>query len=114
MIAVYIASPYTKGDVGINVRASFDIADLLLERGFAPYPPLYSHFWHIISPKTYETWMMLDTEWVKRCDCVLRVAGESRGANAEVELALSLKLPVFYSIAELVDYWKNYEIHSLV
>ena len=76
MIAVYIASPYTKGDVAVNVRNSFIVADELVKLGYAPFPPLFSHFWHFLSPKPYETWTTLDKEWVLRCDCVLRLEGE--------------------------------------
>ena len=107
MIAVYIASPYTKGDVAVNVRESLLAADQLLELGYAPYPPLYSHFWHFLSPKPYETWTALDMEWVKRCDCVLRLPGESSGADAEVELAKANNIPVFSSIEILDQYWKS-------
>jgi len=101
MITVYIASPYTKGDVAVNVRESFIVADILVKLGFAPFSPLFSHFWHFLSPKPYETWTMLDKEWVLRCDCLLRLDGESSGADAEVELAIENNIPVFYSIGEL-------------
>ena len=101
MIAVYIASPYTKGDVAVNVRESFIVADELVKLGYAPFPPLFSHFWHFLSPKPYETWTTLDKEWVLRCDCLLRLPGESSGADAEVALAVENNIPVFYSIGEL-------------
>ena len=101
MITIYIASPYTIGDVAVNVRESFIAADKLVELGFAPYPPLYSHFWHFLSPKPYETWVELDNEWVLRCDALLRLPGESSGADAEVALAKEYGIPVFYSIDEL-------------
>jgi hypothetical protein len=45
--------------------------------------------------------MMLDKEWVLRCDCLLRLPGESPGADEEVELAVKNNIPVFYSIDEL-------------
>jgi hypothetical protein len=101
MITVYIASPYTLGDVAVNVRESLLAADKLVELGYAPYPPLYSHFWHFLSPKPYKTWLELDNEWVLRCDALLRLPGESQGADAEVELAKKHGIPVFYSIEEL-------------
>ena len=101
MIAIYIASPYTIGDVAVNVRESLLAADKLVELGYAPYPPLYSHFWHFLSPKPYETWVDFDNEWVLRCDALLRLPGESSGADAEVALAKKHGIPVFYSIEEL-------------
>jgi hypothetical protein len=102
MKTVYIASPYTKGDTALNVRRSIEAADELLDLGYAPYAPLLTHFWHLISPHRVETWYKLDNEWVKRCDCLLRLEGESSGADAEVELAVSLGIPVYYSIKELL------------
>lgn len=104
MKTVYIASPYTKGDVAVNVRESFLVADELVKLGFAPFPPLFSHFWHFLSPKSYETWITLDNEWVQRCDYLLRLPGESAGADHEVRLALNYHIPVFFSIEELVHH----------
>jgi len=40
-------------------------------------------------------------EWITVCDCVLRLEGESPGADAEVVLAKKKGIPVFYSIDEL-------------
>jgi hypothetical protein len=36
-----------------------------------------------------------------RCDAVLRIPGESRGADLECELARTLGIPVFTSVADL-------------
>ena len=106
MKTVYIASPYTVGDVAINVRKSIHAADKVLSLGFIPFVPLLSHFWHTISPKTHEEWMALDFEWVARCDYLLRLPGTSRGADEEVELAIENNIPIFYSISELLD-WRS-------
>jgi len=62
MITVYIASPYSLGDVIVNVRGSLLVADKLIELGYTPYPPLDAHFWHFLSPKPYETRVKLDEE----------------------------------------------------
>lgn len=107
MKTVYIASPYTKGDVAVNVRHSFLVADVLVSYGFAPFPPLFSHFWHFLSPKDYEVWLSLDAEWVTRCDYLLRLSGESQGADREVELAKAHNIPVFYDVESLVEYDKR-------
>ena len=101
MKTVYIASPYTIGDVAVNVRNSFLVADELIELGYFPFPPLFSHFWHFLSPKPYETWMALDEAWVLKCDYLLRLPGQSSGADREVFLAVENDIPVFYSVEEL-------------
>jgi hypothetical protein len=38
---------------------------------------------------------------IARCDAVLRLPGESRGANQDVALAMKRKLPVYHSIEEV-------------
>jgi len=100
-VVVYIASPYTKGDVAVNVHNAFKVADKLVELGFIPYVPIWTHFWHLVSPHPYEFWTKMDLEFVKRCDCVLRIEGESSGADKEIEYAKSIGIPVYYSIEAL-------------
>ena len=101
MIKVYIASPYTLGDVAVNVKRQIDAADELMNLGFAPLAPLYSHFQHIVHPRPYQDWINVGLEWVTVCDCVLRLDGESSGADIEVILAEANNIPVFYSMSEL-------------
>lgn len=103
MIKVYIASPYTAGDVAINVRRQLECADKLIDLGYAPFAPLYSHFQHMFNPKPYKVWTEIDLEWVAASDCVLRLEGDSPGADAEVAWAKELMIPVFTSIDELND-----------
>lgn len=102
MKKVYIASPYTIGDIAINVKNQMDIADKLIDMGFAPFVPLYSHFQHMAHPRPYEDWIKLDIEWIKSCDCLLRLPGESKGADDEVKYAMKIGIPVFYNIDELI------------
>jgi len=107
MIKVYIASPYTLGDIAVNVKYQLDIANELMDYNFCPFVPLYSHFQHMAHPRPYQDWIKIDLEWVKVCDCLLRVGGESKGADGEVEFAEQLNIPVFYSIDELHKYYIN-------
>ena len=105
MIKVYIASPYTKGDVAQNVKLQLDTYDQLMNLGFCPFAPLYSHFQHMAHPRPYEDWIKVDLEWVEVCDCVLRLGGESSGADGEVKYATELGKKVFYSIYKLANYY---------
>lgn len=105
-IKPYIASPYTKGDIAVNVKLQLDVFAELMDAGFIPFAPLYSHFQHMAHPRPYEQWIKLDLAWVEVCDCVLRLGGESSGADGEVEYAKSLDKPVFYSIEELKAYYQ--------
>ena len=106
MKKVYIASPYTKGDIAVNVKFQIDIADKLMDLGFSPFVPLYSHFQHMAHPRPYTDWVKNDLVWVGACDCLLRLGGESEGADREVEYAIRMNIPVFYSITELQQYEK--------
>ncbi len=95
---IYIASPYTKGDVAVNVRENVLAADALTERGMVPFAPLLFHFWHLVQPRPYEFWTAMDLAWLERCDALVRLPGESSGADAEVARARELGLPVFFGL----------------
>jgi len=106
-IKVYIASPYSKGDTGENVRAQLDAFDQLIDLGFIPFAPLWAHFQQLKYPRTYTEWIAWDLEWLPMCDCLLRLPGESHGANIEIEKARDFEMPVFYSIKELVAFFEK-------
>ena len=104
---VYVASPYTNGDVAQNVRIQILAAETLIRLGFLPIVPLLSHFWHIASPHKWAYWMALDLQWVCNADAILRLPGESEGADLEVALARLLCKPVFYSVQDLAQQMKR-------
>lgn len=101
-IKVYIASPYTIGDVAVNVRRQMDAVDELIEYGLLPFCPLYYHFQHLVHPRPYDDWLLLDIGWMLQCDAVLRLGGDSVGADKEVETAKENGIPVYYSIEDLI------------
>lgn len=101
---IYVAGPYSRGDSVANVRRAINVGSLLLSRGFAPFVPHLTMFWHLCEPQDYETWLAYDFEWVKACDGLLRLDGPSPGADREVELAMQLGIPVFYSLDTLYAY----------
>ena len=102
MIKVYIASPYTNGDTAVNVKTQIDTFIALMDNGYLPFAPLLTHFIHIAHPKPYDYWTVYDDEWLTMCDVLLRLPGESPGADREVELAKSLGIPVVKSLPELI------------
>ena len=103
---IYIAGPYTKGDVAVNVRNAFDAANQLADFGFAPFVPHSTHFWHMLRPRPYQFWLDLDNQYLPFCEAVLRLPGQSDGADKEVHLATTLGIPVFHSIMEIVKHFK--------
>jgi hypothetical protein len=107
---VYIAGPISKGDLHNSIAKSFAAFYLLKDAGFAPVCPHLTCF--LGSPQaylgsctrwiaakkvfgvTYEEWMEIDLSIVAKCDAVLRLSGESEGADKEVEFALSRNIDV--------------------
>lgn len=107
---IYISCPYTKGDVAVNVRNSVIASEQVIACGHLPYNPLMSHFHHLISPHNYEYWMELDLKLIYKMDAVIRLAGESSGADRECELARRLSISVLeVQRADKVGYalWQN-------
>ena len=109
MIRVYVAGPITLGNVQHNIHNAIKAGDALMAAGFCPFVPHATCFWDIMSPHSYETWCEWDNEWLKQCAAVLRIPGDSRGAEAEIKLAESLGIPVFYSIEALIT-WRKTQI----
>lgn len=106
MIArIYVAGPYTKGDVAVNVRKAYEAADRLADLGFAPFVPHATHFWHMLFPRPYEFWLDLDNQFLPCCAAVLRLPGESSGADKEVALARKLGIPVFTEIDQVTKHF---------
>ena len=102
---VYVAGAYSKGNIMENIRVALREGDWLLDAGFIPFIPHLTGFWDFNSPKDYETWMEYDAEWLKSCDAVIRLLGESAGADREVALAKALGIPVFTDSEDMVVYF---------
>jgi hypothetical protein len=107
MTLAYIAGPLSIGDQALNVRRAIDAAETLLSSGVIPFVPHLTHFWHLIYDHNWETWLKIDEEILTRCDCILRIPGESSGADRECNLAYHKNIPVFIDIDSLVSYFKN-------
>lgn len=92
---VYIAGPITGGKLGhIQVQPVVEAIQLyysLIEGGFVPICPQLSVLADFTDPGrlTYEQWLELDFRYIDLCDAVIRVPGESPGADREVEYARS-------------------------
>jgi hypothetical protein len=109
---VYIASPYSKGDVAINAHFQCRIFNELLDSNkVLPVAPLWSHFQHVLFPRKYEDWIKYDQEMLRLYDCCLRLSSsypplnysenESTGADAEVQSFIDMGKPVFFCVQDL-------------
>lgn len=91
---VYISGPYTHGDPAENVKRAIDVADQIANAGHTVFIPHLTHYWHEQRPHSWEFWMRQDLEMLMRCDVLVRIPGESRGADIEEQEAKSANIPV--------------------
>lgn len=101
MKVIYIASPYTLGDQAQNVAIQKDAAHTILDWGHCPIAPLLTHYLHIRRQRPWDEWMKMDLTLVKKSDLLLRLPGESRGADMEVAHAKDQGIPVAFGWVEL-------------
>lgn len=103
MLKVYIAGPITKGNSFTNCYRAIQAWHELHRLGFCPFCP---HLSALIELAGFElphaAWIEHDLEWVKVCDAVLRLPGESTGADLEERFAKERGIPVCTSIEALV------------
>ena len=102
MKRVYVAGPITKGDYPQNIRRAIDAGIELLECGYSPYVPHLDLLMVLVKPMDFDTLIEWDKDWLILCDALLRLPGESKGADIEEAFARENHIPVFYSIAALV------------
>ena len=122
MVKIYIASPYTNGDKQNNVYFQMDVAEQLMNRGYAPYVPTMLHYMEIRNHRTEEDWLNLDFEYLSCCDIVIRmkplkdgVEIKSPGADKEEALARKYEIPVFIfnTIEQMCAYLDNHPFDLL-
>lgn len=105
---VFVAGPYTGGDVAENVRAAIQAAESLRRAGFIPFLPHLTHFWHLVTPAPYQAWIDYDAAWLERCDALVRLPGDSPGADGEVALARRRGIPVFEGVGKFLAEWNDH------
>ena len=110
MKVVFIAGPLSgisngqelsQGEQRLNVEYAAAVGIALLRQGYAPIVPHLS--WYIDPNTKYHEWYAADLEFVRHSDAVLRLAGPSVGADNEVAEAVRLGIPVYYTVAELLQ-----------
>ena len=109
---VYIASPYTRGDTGANVGRQVWAAHALMDMGYVPIAPLLNHFLHIARPRAETEWLEADFAILLRCDAVLRLPGESAGADRETALAEKKGIPVVFGVAEFKEWARKQQVEE--
>jgi hypothetical protein len=104
-VRVYVAGPISKPPLETNIRRAMDAAAELMLNDFEPFVPHLYCFMQITHPMSYERWMALDLAFLSSCAAVLRIPGDSPGADRECAHAAEVcGIPVFHSIQSLVQY----------
>jgi hypothetical protein len=123
---VYIAGPISKGDLAHNINQATAAFVELAKAGLAPLCPHWSAYASPCVPAQggggvigygtvhgsdrmcHADWLGVDLPWVEVADAVLRLPGESVGADAEVAHARKNGKPVFDSVAHVVQ-WDHFQ-----
>jgi hypothetical protein len=123
---VYIAGPLGKGSLVHNVNQATAAFVELARAGLAPMCPHWSVYAKECEPAPmgpeqvtclgtvagndamgFDDWMGVDLPWVAASDALLRLPGESVGADMEVSCAKDHGVPVFHSVAAVVAWAKG-------
>ncbi len=98
---IFVSAPYSKGDIVENIRRACLAGDVILRKGHIPFIPHLFHLWHLISPKSYKVWLDIDLRFLGMCDALLRLPGDSKGADMEVAEAKKLYMIIYYHLEDI-------------
>jgi hypothetical protein len=106
---IMISGPYSSGaateaERAENLRKMNEVAAQVFRRGHVPIigVNLALPIIAAVGAETYDELMMpLSLALAERCDAVLRIGGESRGADQEVERLRGRGRPVYQSLDEV-------------
>jgi hypothetical protein len=111
---VYVAGPYMGTHthdhrsyfrIHENIMRAHEASLALASLGYGFFcPHVHSSHNEVIVPHIpAEYWYELDNHFLKTCDAILVLPGESKGVQAEINLAYSLGIPVFFSMIDLIN-----------
>ena len=109
MKRVYIAGPYNAENICTcldNMRRGMLATIEVLKLGYAPFCPWVDYHYRLMDGGiTREMYQAQSMAWLRAADAVLVLPGwaKSEGTQAEIAEAVKLKIPVYYSIEDLVD-----------
>ncbi len=107
-LRVYIAGPISQGDLRANIAQATEAGRKLIEAGFAPLVPHLTCYMGGPTPDIGaggidpSVWYEVDLPWVAVADAVLRLPGESVGAEKECALARAMGIPVYSDASVLL------------
>lgn len=122
---VFLSGPISKGDLATNINRATEAFLSLAKAGLAPFCPHWSvyakpAFRDPTDPEqgvyclatvagnpamTHEDWLGIDLAWVATADALLRLPGESVGADREVAHAGEHLIPTFHDVPALLAHF---------
>lgn len=90
---IYVAGPISKDPFGC-VRQATEVWPTLRRAGAVPFLPQLSIIHEIVAPLPYEEWMAYDFDVLEMADGLVRLPGESPGAEREIDHANTIGVPV--------------------
>lgn len=121
-----ISKPDTANGLFHNIKQADDAMLALMRAGFAVFNPMLSVYCGgarydgsgVVGSAhrqanagfrdlSHQDWLDMDFAWVEVCHAVLRLPGESKGADMETEFATSRGIPVFHSIDDLMAHYSD-------
>jgi hypothetical protein len=94
----------TQGNWEQNILHAEAVARNLIQRGFSVFCPHLTGRMTDHETISHADWIENDLPWVQASDAVLRLPGPSAGADAECKHARRWGVPVFESIADLLEW----------
>lgn len=102
-LRVYVAGAISKGDLMVNIRRAVDAGAKIIDAGHEAFVPHMSCYFNIIHPFHYERWMTWDFAWIEVCHALVRIPGESSGADREMVFARDHNIPVYLGVDDFLN-----------
>lgn len=97
---VYVAGPvHGSGTQAGNIANAIRAAEQLCRAGCIPFVPHLWFMWEVtlafMGRNDQEHWMELDITWLRQCHALVRLEGDSPGADREEAFARECGIPIF-------------------
>ena len=114
----YVSGPISSGgkatleETESYVELAMDAGMILFKAGICAVVPHLSHWWdkHMTMrgvETEWDEWILLDLTIITHCDILLRLPGDSKGADVEVQYAKDQDILVATSIDEVLAFDRN-------
>jgi len=92
---VFLAGPLAQAPTASQTQQALRLWGKLEQLGFAPFCPQWFHFTAQSYPPDASVWLEQGLIWLEKCDAMLLLSGETRGAEPLLAHAKAHGIPVF-------------------